>query len=149
MGGEPDGFRSWPAFYSSISKWRPRYSHRMVCWELPAQGSWKLNTDGCLLGNPGVSDGGDVLRDLFGALLFGFSVPFGELTCIQAEGLEWTVGHCFRKANQVADALAKAGANSAGIVIYTSQAELPRLARGALGLDRSQTPVIRKQAVRN
>ena len=57
----------------------------MVCWELTDQGSWKLNTDGCLLGNPGGSDGGDVLRDLFGALLFGFSVPFGELTCIQAE----------------------------------------------------------------
>ena len=73
-----------------------------------------------------------------------------ELDMLMAiQGLEWTVGHCFREANQVADALAKVGANSVDIVIYTSQAELPRLARGAWGLDRSQTPVIRMQAILN
>ncbi|XP_071917010.1 uncharacterized protein [Coffea arabica] len=136
--GEPDGFGSWYAFYSSISGWRPRYSHRVVCWEFPAQRSCKLNTDGCSLGNLGVSGGDGVLRDSSGALLFGFSIPFGELTCIQTEvksllfwvqqcllqgfsriqldmlmaiqGLEWTVGHCFCEANQVAAALAKVGA---------------------------------------
>ena len=70
-----------------------------------------------------------------------------ELQALQ--GLEWTVAHCYREANQVADALAKVGAWSEDVVLYASQSELPRLARGALGLDRSQTPVIRKQAVRN
>ena len=58
------------------------------------------------------------------------------------------MGHCYREANQVADALAKMGAQSEDIVIYTSQSDLPRLARRALGLDRSQTPVIRIRAVR-
>ena len=65
--------------------WRPRYSHRVVCWELPFQGICKLNTDGCLLGNPGPSGGGGVLRDSSGDLLFGFSIPLGEMTSLQAE----------------------------------------------------------------
>ncbi|XP_027171858.1 uncharacterized protein LOC113771481 [Coffea eugenioides] len=165
-----------------------------------AQGDFKLNTDGCSLGNPGVSGGGGVLRDSSGAFLFGFSVPFGELTCLQAEikalvvgvqqcrlrgfsrirvevdslvlvnlllrrfrcpwlvrsdletllaiqGLEWTVGHCYREMNQVADALAKVGAQSEGIILYTTQSELPRLARGALGLDRSQILANRTRAI--
>ncbi|XP_027120639.2 uncharacterized protein [Coffea arabica] len=198
--GEFTGVGSWPEVYSNIFGWRPRYTHRVVCWKFLAQGVFKLNTDGCSLGNPGVSGGGGVLRDSSGALLFGFSVPFGELTCLQVEikalvfgiqqcclrgfsrirvevdslvlvnllvrrwrcpwlvrsdleallamqGVEWTVGHCYREMNQVADALAKVGAQSEGIILYTSQSELPRLARGALGLDRSQTPAIRSRAV--
>ncbi|XP_027157736.1 DAR GTPase 2, mitochondrial-like [Coffea eugenioides] len=148
------------------------------------------------LATKGVSGEGGVLRDSSGVVLFGFSTPLGELTCIQAEiksllfgvqqcllrgflriqvkvdslvlvnillrksrcpwlirleldalvalqGLEWTVGHCYREANQVTDALAKEGARSEDTVLYSSPADLPRLARGALGLDRSQTPSIR------
>ena len=128
-----------------------------------------------------------MLRDSSGALLFGFSTPFGELTCIQAENksllfgmqqcllqgfvwirvevdslvlvnllekksrcpwlirseldalvatqvMEWIVEHCYCEANQVADALAKVGAQSDGTVLYTSKSELPRLARGGLRL---------------
>nr|XP_027086510.1 uncharacterized protein LOC113708247 [Coffea arabica] len=198
--GEFFGVGSWSTVLSIFSGWRPRYSHRVVCWEFPVQGAFKLNTDGCSLGNPGVSGGGGVLRDSSGALLFGFSVPFGELTCLQAEikalvfgvqqcrlrgfsrirvevdslvlvnllvrqvrcpwsvrsdleslravqGLEWTVGHCYREMNQVADALAKVGAHSEGTILYTTQSELPRVARGALGLDRSQIPAIRTRAI--
>nr|XP_027109299.1 uncharacterized protein LOC113729174 [Coffea arabica] len=198
--GEFFGVGSWSTVLSIFSGWRPRYSHRVVCWEFPVQGAFKLNTDGCSLGNPGVGGGGGVLRDSSGALLFGFSVPFGELTCLQAEikalvfgvqqcrlrgfsrirvevdslvlvnllvrqfrcpwsvrsdleslravqGLEWTVGHCYREMNQVADALAKVGAHSEGIILYTTQSELPRVARGALGLDRSQIPAIRTRAI--
>lgn len=196
VAGEFIGLGSWSAFYSYVAGWRPLYSHILVRWEFPALGKLKLNTDGCSLGNPGISGGGGVLRDSSGAVLFGYSIPFGELTCIQAEfksllfgvqqcllrgfsriqvevdslvlvnillqkvkcpwlirsehdellaiqGLEWTVAHCYREANQVADALAKVGAWSEDIVLYTSQSDLPRLARGALGLDRSKTPVIR------
>ena len=47
----------------------------------------------------------------------------------------------------MSDALAKVGAQSEGLILYMSQSELPRLARGALGLDRSQTPAIRVRAV--
>ncbi|CDP11040.1 unnamed protein product [Coffea canephora] len=194
------GVGSWSAVLSIFSRWRPRYSHRVVCWEFPVQGAFKLNTDRCSLGNPGVSGGGGVLRDSSGTLLFGFAVPFGELTCLQAEikalvfgvqqcrlrgfsrirvemdslvlvnllvrqfrcpwsvrsdleslravqGLEWTVGHCYREMNQVADALAKVGAHAEGVILYTTQSELPRVARGALRLDRSQTPTIRTRAI--
>nr|XP_027086600.1 uncharacterized protein LOC113708336 [Coffea arabica] len=59
-----------------------------------------------------------------------------------------TVGHCYREANQVADALAKAGANGSGNVLYTSQSELPRPAKGALILDKAGTPAIRVRAIR-
>nr|XP_027083663.1 uncharacterized protein LOC113705962 [Coffea arabica] len=83
--GEFIGVGCWSAVLSIFSRWRPRYSHRVVCWEFPVQGAFKLNTDGCSLGNPGVSGGGGVLRDSSGTLLFGFAVPFGELTCLQAE----------------------------------------------------------------
>ena len=73
------------AFYSSIYGWRPRYSHRVVHWELSSQGLCKLNTDGYSLGNPGAIGGGGVLRDSSGALLFGFSIPLGKLTSTQAK----------------------------------------------------------------
>ena len=199
--GEAMGHGSWMAFYSNICGWRPRYCHSLVHWVLPTQGAFKLNTDGCSLGNPGVSGGGGVLRDSSGVAVFGFSTPFGELTCIQAEirsllvgvqqcllrgflriqvevdslvlvnillkksrcpwiiqpeiaaleatqGVEWSVGHCYREANQAADALAKVGARSEDFVLYSSQKDLPRLARGALGLDRSQTPAIRVRVAR-
>ena len=58
--GEPAGFVSWHAFYSSFYGWRPRYSYRVVCWGSPSQGICKLNTDGCSLGNPRPSGGGGV-----------------------------------------------------------------------------------------
>ena len=83
--GETDGFPSWHAFYASLSGWRPRYYHRLVGWESPVQGMWKLNTDGCSLGNLGKSGGGGVLRDAFGELVFGFSIPLGKVTSLQAE----------------------------------------------------------------
>ena len=198
--GESDGLVSWHAFYSSIHGWKPQYSHRVMSWEKPAQGLCKLNMDGCSLGNWGVSGWGGVLRDSSGALLFGFSIPFRVLTCIQAEikslhfgvqqcllrgfshiqaevdslmlvnilqgksnclwmvrsevdalkavqRLEWIVGHCFFEANQVADALSKVWAHSSSLVLYTSQSELPRLAKGTMFLDRLGTPFIRNKAV--
>ena len=48
----------------------------------------------------------------------------------------------------MADVLAKVGASESGTVIYTSQSELPRLARGALRLDKAGIPAIRVRAVR-
>ncbi|XP_071918762.1 uncharacterized protein [Coffea arabica] len=83
--GESEGYSSWHAFYASLSGWRPRYSHRMVCWEPSGQAICKLNTDGCSLGNLGKSGGGGVLRDASGELVFGFSIPLGEVTSLQAE----------------------------------------------------------------
>ena len=161
----------------------------------------KLNTDGCSLGNPGKSGGGGVLRDSSGDMVFGFSIPLGELTSLQTEAkslihgvqqcvlrgfsrvqvqvdslllanilrgkskclwvirleidtiqatceLDWTVGHCYREANQVADALAKVGASDSGTLIYTSHSKLPRPVRGALILDKAGIPTIRVRAVR-
>ena len=64
-------------------------------------------------------------------------------------GSAWTVGHCFREANQVADILSKLGVQGSSSVTYSFLAELPRPARGALGLDKGGCPVIRIRVVRN
>ncbi|XP_071933890.1 uncharacterized protein [Coffea arabica] len=174
----------------------------VVRWEMPSTGICKLNTDGCSLGNPGISGGGGVLRDSSGSLIFGFSIPLGELISLQTEtrsllyGVQqclsrgfsrvqvevdslllvnilrgksrcpwrvrskiesiqtvlrmgWSVEHCYREANQVADALSKVGALGSGIVIYTSQSALPRPARGAMVLDSTGTPVLCIRAMRS
>ena len=68
---------------------------------------------------------------------------------VAIQGLEWTVGHCYREANQVADTLARVGARAEGIVFYASQSDFPKVATGALSLDRLQTPIIRSRVARN
>ena len=62
-------------------------------------------------------------------------------------GSDWTVGHCFREANQVANILSKVGAQGLLSGMYTSHSELPRPASGAVGLDRAGIPVIRSRVV--
>lgn len=48
-------------------------------------GYCKLNMDGYSLGNLSPSGGGGILRDSDGDFLFGFSIPLGTLTSVQAE----------------------------------------------------------------
>ena len=48
-------------------------------------GGFKLNTNGCSIGNPGRAWGGGVLCDGEGKLLLTFSTSFGSSTSIQAE----------------------------------------------------------------
>ncbi|XP_071924773.1 uncharacterized protein [Coffea arabica] len=175
MLGDQDRFVSCLALYTAISGWRLWYSHTVVRWEQPSQGRCKLNTDGCALGNPETSGGGGVLRESSGMMqcrVRGFSrvhvemdsqvlalILQGKSRCawiIRADmeaiqsivGLDWTVGHCYREANQVADVLAKVGAQGAVFTIYSSQVELPRPARGAMTLDSIGTPVIHVRVVR-
>ena len=52
--------------------------------------------------------------------------------------------HCYRQANQVADALANTGCQLARDDIYVVASDLPRLARGALFLDRLGVPSLRR-----
>ena len=52
----------------------------------------KLNIDGCLKDNPGVSGGGGILRSTEGRLLFAFSVYLGQCTSLQAEAMALLLG---------------------------------------------------------
>ena len=52
--------------------------------------------------------------------------------------------HCYRQANQVADILANTGCQLARDDIYLASSDLPRLARGALVLDRLGMPSLRQ-----
>ena len=57
----------------------------LIKWIQPPHNVLKLNTDGCSKGNPGISGGGEVLRDARGNLLLAFSCSFGLATSLQAE----------------------------------------------------------------
>ena len=54
---------SWETFYSNAASWKACCSYRLVVWEKPLQGHYKLNTNGRSLGNPSASGGRVVLRD--------------------------------------------------------------------------------------
>ena len=58
---------------------------KQVCWEKPCSGWLKLNTDGSVLGNPGLAGGGGVLRDEYGSWIGGFSRRIGIANSFTAE----------------------------------------------------------------
>ena len=60
---------SWQPFYAYVASCQPRFFFKLVAWQFPMQGMLKLNTDGCSLGNPGMSG---VLQDAFGEIAFLF-----------------------------------------------------------------------------
>ena len=58
---------------------------KMIRWERPYRGWYKLNTDGSALGNPGTAGGGGVLRDDAGLWISGFARQIGHTTSFLAE----------------------------------------------------------------
>jgi ribonuclease HI len=56
-----------------------------VKWNPPPVNWAKLNTDGSVLGDPGLAGGGGVLRDFLGNWIGGFSRSIGITSCVQAE----------------------------------------------------------------
>ena len=77
-------FESWDVLHSALVGVRRRVSIIQVAWVAPT-GGYKLNSDGCSRGNPGISGGGGVMRDREGKLIFGYSCFFGSLTSLHAE----------------------------------------------------------------
>uniref|UniRef100_A0A2N9FPJ3 CCHC-type domain-containing protein n=1 Tax=Fagus sylvatica TaxID=28930 RepID=A0A2N9FPJ3_FAGSY len=57
----------------------------LVKWNPPPVNWAKLNTDGLVLGDPGLAGGGGVIRDSLGNWLVGFSRSIGITSCVQAE----------------------------------------------------------------
>ncbi|XP_071905976.1 uncharacterized protein [Coffea arabica] len=83
---------TWRHFYTKISGWAPRSSFKPVRWVRPLPGGFKLNTDGCSKGNPGISGSGGILRDGGGRFCLAFSCHFGKATSLQAEARALLVG---------------------------------------------------------
>ncbi|KAI9191517.1 hypothetical protein LWI28_009422 [Acer negundo] len=59
--------------------------HRLVAWQRPPAGWFKLNCDGSCRGNPGSSGGGGVIRDDVGTVRGAYSAHFGHGTNNGAE----------------------------------------------------------------
>ena len=66
------------------SLYKPRIL-KMVRWERPYRGWYKLNTDGSALGNPGIAGGCSVLRDDAGLWVNDFARQIGHTTSFLAE----------------------------------------------------------------
>ncbi|KAK4717860.1 hypothetical protein R3W88_016198 [Solanum pinnatisectum] len=89
----------WPMNWKDVMKIIEECRHDIivtpVTWEKRPPNSYKLNTDGSALTNPGRIGGGGIIRDDFGNLVYAFAVPLGtgtnSLTEIQAAiyGIQW------------------------------------------------------------
>ncbi|CAI9785059.1 unnamed protein product [Fraxinus pennsylvanica] len=58
---------------------------KVVRWQRPMQGWYKLNTDGCCLGNPGICGAGCIIRNEKGDIVIAFTKYLGEGTNNGAE----------------------------------------------------------------
>ena len=86
--------------------------------------------------------------ELVKILLGKTSYPWGVYHEIQQllglRGHFLRVSHCFRQANQVADALSNVGCAQGREEVYTDSSALPRASRGAMRLDRGGVPSVRR-----
>ena len=70
-----------------------------VWWNKPADGWFKLNSDGASFGNPGKAGGGGIIRNSHGHWVKGYSRSIGYTTSIIAEW--WTLRDGFTLAIQL------------------------------------------------
>lgn len=74
---------------------RLRVRFSAIFWQPPPMGSWKLNTDGSSLGNPGPAGGGYVVRGPHSEIIHAAAVFLGTATSLFSEiralllGLQW------------------------------------------------------------
>ncbi|WMV30202.1 hypothetical protein MTR67_023587 [Solanum verrucosum] len=97
----------WPAQWTEVVDLIASCKHDVkvtsVIWKTPPPNSYKLNTDGSALQNPGKIGGGGILRDEQGKIIYAFALPLGEGTNNQAEtqaasyGLNWCIQHGYKK----------------------------------------------------
>ncbi|WMV45633.1 hypothetical protein MTR67_039018 [Solanum verrucosum] len=97
----------WPAQWTEVVDLIASCKHDVkvtcVTWKTPPPSSYKLNTDGSALHNPGKIGGGGILRDEQGKIIYAFALPLGEGTNNQAEiqaasyGLNWCIQHGYNK----------------------------------------------------
>ncbi|XP_027151921.1 uncharacterized protein LOC113751976 [Coffea eugenioides] len=75
---------SWESLYLALVARPKEITILQVKW-VALNGGYKLNTDGCSLGNLGASRGGGVVRNSQGGFVLAFSCSFGVSTSLHAE----------------------------------------------------------------
>ena len=90
--GEFNQLTTWPKFLALVERRAEVFRIRLVHWQSPVLGTFKLNIDGCSKGNPNLSGGGGILRDVSGSFIFAFAGCFGYGTSLQAEAKALLLG---------------------------------------------------------
>ncbi|KAF5469511.1 hypothetical protein F2P56_013576 [Juglans regia] len=140
---------------------------KLVVWQKPAQGWFKLNTDGSSLGNPGSSGMGAVLQGLKACKDLGIDFveieldsqvviswwnrrrcgvwyleDFWEETLAFMDSMVCIVRHVYREGTKVVDWLARSGATGLNSE-WRLLRDVPRLLRGLIRLDILGLPSLR------
>ncbi|XP_071926190.1 uncharacterized protein [Coffea arabica] len=140
---------SWMTLHSDLEGRPQRWISWPMKWLPPAEG-YKLNTDGCSLGNPGRSSGGGLLRDCQGVSsldsLVALASPQVEVDeFLRLQKGDRSITHCLREANKPADRMAKLGATRGEDIFFDSFDSLPLMARGEIRLDKLGFPSFRRR----
>ena len=72
--GEFQQVTTWPQFLGLVERRAEVFRIRLVHWQSPVLGTFKLNIDGCSKGNRGLSGRGGIRRDVSGSFIARQSV---------------------------------------------------------------------------
>ena len=91
-------YGSWESLHLALQARQQTLTILPVRWMSPEAG-YKVNTDGCSLGNPGQSGGGGVVWDSRGGFLLGFACFLGITTSlhVKLKALVYGVNQCIAK----------------------------------------------------
>ena len=82
----------WPTFLEMVEHRPDAFQMRQILWHSPGFKVVKLNINGCLKGNPGVSGGGGIIRNSAGNMIFVSYRYLGKCTNLQAKAKALLIG---------------------------------------------------------
>lgn len=85
-------FVNWDQFYELLESVKHHISIMAVKWNPSMPGFVKLNSDGCSKGNPGLSGGGEIIRDEHDRMISAYATSLGLKTNNLADALALKIG---------------------------------------------------------